>query len=434
MQKKYKNVPSIISPDGDEMFISIYSDYTFGYDFWMLNNDQGPAIKSSSGYMEYRTNGVLHNVFGPAVIFPNGDEKYYVAGFEVDKDFVQNLRDKNIHEIFQSSKDFEKVVEQISTFSSVFLDTDNYCKNIYAFGENEYFVCFMDNAQNKKAYYFFKDYKPHNLFGPSVNIDFSPPLNARANATKNDAYCKNTMYYVDGVLHRNNGPAFVYDSNIQWDNKYYPKNDYRKGEVFSTNDIDSSSIKQELYFYEGKKYSKFEYYKHIASKNHLKNDDTQKSNNDFSIANSFISSQKEGFKRVATNTVITAFINAVKSGIKSSSLEDQNKIMICSFLDSDFCLPIVKSIIGYSVPYIESLNNNSFAEIIANECRIQASEQIQKDILQQLFTFVSPALQQAFASVDINETNSFMNNEMIEKMNETISLERTCLKSNNTVK
>jgi len=44
------------------------------------------CLKSSDGTIRYIRDGKLHNSEGPAVIYPNGKEEYYINGFVFSKD------------------------------------------------------------------------------------------------------------------------------------------------------------------------------------------------------------------------------------------------------------------------------------------------------------------------------------------------------------
>ena len=63
-----------------------------GYEEWCLNGKKhrvdGPAIKWSDGYESWYLNDKLHRVDGPAVKRPNGSEEYWLNGVEVTKEEV----------------------------------------------------------------------------------------------------------------------------------------------------------------------------------------------------------------------------------------------------------------------------------------------------------------------------------------------------------
>ena len=67
------NGPAIIYPDGDKRY------YING----KLHNPDGPAIVWPDGYKEHWINGKRHNPHGPAVVFADGDRAYYIKGEEL---------------------------------------------------------------------------------------------------------------------------------------------------------------------------------------------------------------------------------------------------------------------------------------------------------------------------------------------------------------
>lgn len=52
----------------------------------IFHRENGPAFESASGTKAYYQNDKLHRLDGPAVIFSNGDEEYWVDGVQYTKE------------------------------------------------------------------------------------------------------------------------------------------------------------------------------------------------------------------------------------------------------------------------------------------------------------------------------------------------------------
>ncbi|RTK95508.1 MAG: hypothetical protein EKK64_06715 [Neisseriaceae bacterium] len=71
LEKKYKDEPTVVYKDG----IKEWKDEQKGF-----HRTNGPAIMYPNGEEEYWVNGKRHRENGPAVIYPNGDCEYWDHG------------------------------------------------------------------------------------------------------------------------------------------------------------------------------------------------------------------------------------------------------------------------------------------------------------------------------------------------------------------
>jgi hypothetical protein len=67
--------PALIWADGDVAY------YIKG----RLHNENGPAIVGAGSYKSYWINGQEHNPNGPAVVYANGDKSYFINGKKLTK-------------------------------------------------------------------------------------------------------------------------------------------------------------------------------------------------------------------------------------------------------------------------------------------------------------------------------------------------------------
>jgi len=52
----------------------------------ILHRENGPAVERSDGYKAYYQNNKWHRIDGPARIWPNGDEEYWIDGVRYTKE------------------------------------------------------------------------------------------------------------------------------------------------------------------------------------------------------------------------------------------------------------------------------------------------------------------------------------------------------------
>ena len=80
-------------------------EYLDGYKEWYANGKRhrldGPAIEWSDGHKEWWVNGKLHRLDGPAVEYSDGRRRYFLEGKEMTQDeyiMVQFLKGIVIHD------------------------------------------------------------------------------------------------------------------------------------------------------------------------------------------------------------------------------------------------------------------------------------------------------------------------------------------------
>lgn len=516
-----QHVPTFKTKSGTSYFIA-YDENNDTYvehnvdSFSSFNDDDSGSI-----YYECKFNGILHNMNGPAIIFPNGDTKFYIGGIEVTEEFINKIRSIGISnkDVYYGSyedvscikytlTDKSKIEVHFPTYYGEYYDYDDEPANIIEFKNKSgklhregnlpavyttsgliYYIngkLHRDNGpavyNSRTDYSFYKNGKIHNEQGPAVHNDegliyylddkkydaFSyykelknrkipikskkpvPPSSTTAsepaitNAYDNtdvvnmmntiDKLTKKSKDQEEIIKKLNSNLTEVETNNIKdtnalretikllRDNIIHMKNENFamttkdllqkpiEGTVINSETVDEMNLK---------------------ALNELKNQDAldskdKDSDDKISIKDMFISSQKEGFKRVSIDAVVSLFIASLKKIIESSTIDDQNKQAFATIINSDLCKPIVKSIIGYSIPYIDSFSGNNLAETIANECRAQSAESIQKEVIDKIISFVTPALQDAFSSIEeTNTLSSFTNESLVQKMQEKIDLQKT---------
>ena len=69
----------------------------------VVHNPYGPAVIWKDGYKEYHIEGKYHRLDGPARIWPNGEEKYYINDelltkeqFEIHPDRLKYLNKEHL--------------------------------------------------------------------------------------------------------------------------------------------------------------------------------------------------------------------------------------------------------------------------------------------------------------------------------------------------
>jgi hypothetical protein len=80
--------------------------YDDGSEYWYLNNlqhrEDGPASKWDGNLAWYK-NGKLHRIDGPAVILNTGVTKYHIEGYEMDHtEFISYTRSIKLKNILKS--------------------------------------------------------------------------------------------------------------------------------------------------------------------------------------------------------------------------------------------------------------------------------------------------------------------------------------------
>ena len=74
--------PAVIHPDGAERW----------YQNGVLHRLDGPAVVYYSGTKRWYQNGLLHRTDGPAVVFPTGDLNWFLNGEELsEEDFCMRV-------------------------------------------------------------------------------------------------------------------------------------------------------------------------------------------------------------------------------------------------------------------------------------------------------------------------------------------------------
>ena len=77
IQSEYDDLDKYENEDGDIIY--------FKKDSNIIHNSYGPAIIWKNGYKEYFIYGKRHRLDGPAVIYPNGEECYYINNQSLSK-------------------------------------------------------------------------------------------------------------------------------------------------------------------------------------------------------------------------------------------------------------------------------------------------------------------------------------------------------------
>ncbi len=126
-----------------------------------------------------------------------------------------------------------------------------------------------------------------------------------------------------------------------------------------------------------------------------------------SVYNQFSSSMKEGAKRNATRYLFDLLSAAIHKAILSSNIQDKDKI--ADAFNSPISDILTKIIVGFFLPNIEAFNNIKYSDAFARECRIQAAEAMQQEVVYKLFEQLSPSIIKSINEIDftdevINET------------------------------
>ena len=74
--------PAVIHPDGAERW----------YQNGVLHRLDGPAVVYYSGTKRWYQNGLLHRTDGAAIVYPDGDQRWFLNGEEVsEEDFCMRV-------------------------------------------------------------------------------------------------------------------------------------------------------------------------------------------------------------------------------------------------------------------------------------------------------------------------------------------------------
>lgn len=119
--------------------------------------------------------------------------------------------------------------------------------------------------------------------------------------------------------------------------------------------------------------------------------------NQRSIIDNLQSSMIEGAKRNAVRYLFENLSNAIASAIRKSSFEEKENI--AKLFESPASEILTKIIIGYLLQNVEAFSNMKYANAFARECRIQASEDVQKEVINSVIEYILPEIVQSFDSI-----------------------------------
>lgn len=160
-----------------------------------------PAVIHASGTKEYYREGKRHRTFGPSVIHANGDLEYWVDGLlerrdgpaVITSDVIKYYRLGKLHRL-----DGPAVIYT------------NGRKEYYCDGELHRLDGPAISDGNYKEYHEYG--KLHRLYGPA----FIKPIIEENIVSGRQRYCY--KYYANGLKHRADGPAVIYEGEYV---KYY---------------------------------------------------------------------------------------------------------------------------------------------------------------------------------------------------------------------
>jgi hypothetical protein len=84
-----------------------YSSWEWRNNRGLWHRADGPAVIYSDGHQEWWLHGKWHRVDGPAVIYPNGPRFWYVQGQEITAEVLAWMRDNDVSLPFTKSQQME---------------------------------------------------------------------------------------------------------------------------------------------------------------------------------------------------------------------------------------------------------------------------------------------------------------------------------------
>jgi len=177
------------------------------YNGYILNRKNSPAILFEDGSKEWWANGKLHREDGPAVIYNKYTEFLHFNLYKHRKFFC------NMTNIFPGYKQW-------------WVDGRPHRENapaiIDSFGSEIYYLNGVRGkciVKRNLSYFFNDEKRPHNDYGPSIvtvkNTDYlEGELNYNSYHLRN--LIDKIVWYTDGKMNREDGPAYISDKNIKW--------------------------------------------------------------------------------------------------------------------------------------------------------------------------------------------------------------------------
>lgn len=182
-----------------------------------------PAVIHASGTKEYYREGKRHRIVGPAVIHANGDLEYWVDGQlskygepAIDYD---HRKEYWVHGLLDRRGGPAVITPDVIRYYRMGkLHRLDGPAVIYTSGRKEYYcdgeLHRLDGPaisdSNNKEYHEYG--KLHKLHSPAI----IKPIIDENSVSKRQRYCY--KYYVNGLKHRDNGPAVIYEGEYV---KYY---------------------------------------------------------------------------------------------------------------------------------------------------------------------------------------------------------------------
>lgn len=122
---------------------------------------------------------------------------------------------------------------------------------------------------------------------------------------------------------------------------------------------------------------------------------------ELTMGNMFVSSMTEGAKRNSVR-YLTEMFNSIFRNAIIEAFPEHEKHSIVEFMKTDYADMLVKALIGFTIPKMDLFEHSSIAQEIARECRVQSTEDIQKQFLSAFAQNVMPMIVSSFAKVENN--------------------------------
>ena len=120
LQSEYPDLDKYEYDDGDIIYYKKDTD--------IVHNPYGPAVIYSNGMVSYCINNKIHRLDGPARIYPNGKGEYYINGKnkgDSKQEFYNNIKNLNTETINKQDK-----INVLNIKNSILSGLDNDVVNI----------------------------------------------------------------------------------------------------------------------------------------------------------------------------------------------------------------------------------------------------------------------------------------------------------------